>query len=128
MTVPEQEPQDLASQLVDSGAHPVEDTADDVLRRMKELEAKYEALARDKGVVTDPKGATRKNLLDHANAHAAANPNHDFSELIKTIEDEGANPELVTLLIDELRSRHRHLDLAYLAELGRDFRKAMADK
>lgn len=127
MTVPDQEPL-TAENLAASGAHPVEANADDILARMKELEAKYEALARDKGVVTDPKGATRANLLAHANAHAAANPSHDFSELIKTIEDEGANPELVTILIDDLRTRFRHLDLAYLAELGRDFRKAMADK
>lgn len=127
MTVPSQEPQDeFASKLVDSGAHPVEDNAETILARMQELEKKYQALAQQQGVVTDPKEHARKNLLDHANAHAAANPGHDFSELINAVKDESVNPELVSVLIEDLTSRFRHLDLGYLAELGRDFRKAMA--
>jgi hypothetical protein len=125
--VPPQEPADaFAKDLVESGAHPVEDNADDILARMRELEAKYEALAKSQGVVTDPKKASRANLLAHVQAHANANPHADFSDLLNAVNDESVNPEIVSVLIEDMRAKHPNLDLAYVAELGRDFRKAHA--
>lgn len=131
MTEPNpQDPHALANELVNAGATPVPDNADETLARLKELEAKYETLATSHGVVTDPVGHARKNLVDHLRAHAAANPNHaaDLNTIADAADDAATNPELVSVLIDDALARLRHLDLNYVAQLGRDYRKALASK
>lgn len=123
---PPQDPHALAAELVTAGAQPAQVDAAAMLAQIQELTARMNAMAEKAGVPADPVEFARGNLLAHVKAHAAANPTAELSELSAAVEDKAVNPDLVGLLTEEAVARHPKIDLRYVAELARDFRKAVA--
>lgn len=128
--VPEPQSSPEAQQMVDAGARPNDVDVAALLAQMKALQDRVDAMSAQQGIPADPVEAALKNLSDHVKARAAANPNHDFSLLISTLDDldeslDSRNAERLDIVTQQHVNRHSMLDLAYLKELAGDLRMAV---
>lgn len=120
-----------AENLVKAGAAPVQPDADAMLRQIKVLQDRMDAMSAAQGIPSDPVEAAVLNLRAHVDAHKAATPQHDYSDIHHALDELSEPPtrdqtELVKLAVEDHHRRvGRYTDVAYLLELASDLHKAV---
>lgn len=117
-----------AAALVAAGAHPTDVDADSLLAQIQSLQARLTELEAERGVPSDPVGGALANVTNHINAHIAANPSIDFSQLQKTLNEfpedhkdlEDHHVQLLKLEAESHHLRNPHLDFHYVRQLTAD--------
>lgn len=118
-------------ELINAGATPVEPDVNAIIAQMQAQMAAQQkfidSLLAEKGQSSDPVGQALLDLTAHVRARAAALPHLDFSEVLKTLDEETSDPALHATLLHDLLTdivdQTKHHDLAYVVQLARDYRK-----
>lgn len=122
-----------AQNLVEQGATPFQPDVSELLQQMRDLQNRVSSMQAERGIPEDPIAFAVANLRDHVVAHRNANPTLETVELDGALKQFEESPDengakLVELYVEDVVSRVRNLDLAYLTQLARDVRKSVLIK